>query len=351
MPELAIPYEHPHWFEPLFATLDRRGLDYVKIRLQEHTFDLAGSPPPAPVVFNRLAMSSFLREAEHALFYTQALYAHWEAQGARVLNGSRPLAIDASKARQLSLISGLGLKTPETRVAHRLADLPAAAEGLRLPVLVKANIGGSGAGIIRYDTPEELAAAATDRTAPFGVNGIALVQEYSPRRGGRITRLEALDGRMLYAIDVDGAGESFDLCPADVCMVQPGKAHDPHEPDAASTRGGRRGRGHRRAGGFDIGGVEYLIDDRDGASCSTTSTASPTSSPIRWTCWATIRTRPSSTGSRARSPAGRRPPVMRYGYWTPVFGGWLRNVADEGMAASWDYVRAWRSAPRRSAMT
>jgi FMNH2-dependent dimethyl sulfone monooxygenase len=30
---------------------------------------------------------------------------------------------------------------------------------------------------------------------------------------------------------------------------------------------------------------------------------------------------------------------MRYGYWMPVFGGWLRNVPDEGMEASWDYVR------------
>lgn len=30
---------------------------------------------------------------------------------------------------------------------------------------------------------------------------------------------------------------------------------------------------------------------------------------------------------------------MRYGFWMPVFGGWLRNVPDEGMAASWDYVR------------
>ncbi len=29
---------------------------------------------------------------------------------------------------------------------------------------------------------------------------------------------------------------------------------------------------------------------------------------------------------------------MRYGYWLPVFGGWLRNVDDEGMAATWDYV-------------
>ncbi len=30
---------------------------------------------------------------------------------------------------------------------------------------------------------------------------------------------------------------------------------------------------------------------------------------------------------------------MRYGFWLPVFGGWLRNVDDEKMAASWEYVR------------
>jgi FMNH2-dependent dimethyl sulfone monooxygenase len=30
---------------------------------------------------------------------------------------------------------------------------------------------------------------------------------------------------------------------------------------------------------------------------------------------------------------------MRYGFWLPVFGGWLRNVEDEQMAATWEYVR------------
>jgi dimethylsulfone monooxygenase len=30
---------------------------------------------------------------------------------------------------------------------------------------------------------------------------------------------------------------------------------------------------------------------------------------------------------------------MRFGYWMPVFGGWLRNVADEGMPIAWPYVR------------
>ena len=30
---------------------------------------------------------------------------------------------------------------------------------------------------------------------------------------------------------------------------------------------------------------------------------------------------------------------MRFGYWMPIFGGWLRNVTDEGMPVSWPYIR------------
>ena len=33
------------------------------------------------------------------------------------------------------------------------------------------------------------------------------------------------------------------------------------------------------------------------------------------------------------------PGKLRFGYWMPVFGGWLRNVEDEQMQASWDYVK------------
>src|SRR5580704_3910636 len=39
---------------------------------------------------------------------------------------------------------------------------------------------------------------------------------------------------------------------------------------------------------------------------------------------------------------------MRYGYWLPVFGGWLRNVPDEGMATSWEYAK--RVAQRSEAL-
>ena len=35
--------------------------------------------------------------------------------------------------------------------------------------------------------------------------------------------------------------------------------------------------------------------------------------------------------------SGRR--GIRFGYWMPVFGGWLRNVEDEHMQANWSYVK------------
>lgn len=264
MPDLAILYEHPQWFEPLFAALDRAGIGYLPIRVTDHHFDLA-ERPPAPVVFNRVAMSSFLREAEHPLFYTASLLYHWRRSGARVLNGPEVLSIDTSKARQLSLIAGLGHAIPDTRVVHRAGDLPAAAHGMRFPLLVKANIGGSGAGITRYTSPEELQRSVSEGSTPRSVDQVLLLQDYVPPRGGTILRLETLAGKFLYALEVESGGESFDRCPADACVAQPGRAAIAMRavnPPAEIVRAVEE---IARGVGMDVGGVEAVIDDRDGA--------------------------------------------------------------------------------------
>ena len=260
MADLAVFYEHPRWFEPLWDALRRRGVAFRAIEAAGHAFDPAGSPPPAPVILNRIGMSSFLREPEHPIFYAQTLFAHWEMGGARVVNGAA-LAADTSKARQLSIIRSLGLGAPETRVAHRLEDLLKAADGLRWPLLVKADIGGSGAGIVRYDNREELSAAVADRTAPAGVNGVSLVQEYAPIRDGRIVRLETLGGRFLYAVSVEAG--AFDLCLADVCLTdKPAFTIEALTPPSEVIAAAEA---IARAAKLDLGGVEYLIDDRDGS--------------------------------------------------------------------------------------
>jgi glutathione synthase/RimK-type ligase-like ATP-grasp enzyme len=263
-PKIAILYEHPLWFEPLFAALDRRGIPFRKIRLTDHSFDLDDEELPAPLILSRVAMSGFLREADHPIFYAAALLDHWRRRGARVLNGPEVLAIDSSKARQLSLISSLGFEIPRTRVVHRPQDLLTAADGMPYPLLVKANIGGSGAGITRYASRDELAKSVQDGTCPTSVDKVLLVQDYVPPRGGTILRLETLRGRLLYALEVESGGDSFDLCPADACLAQPGRAaiqmqavDPPAELVAAAEI-------IARAVGLDVGGIEVIIDDRDG---------------------------------------------------------------------------------------
>ena len=268
MADLLVLYEHPEWFRPLWAALDRRGIAYEAVRLEDHLFDPADRAMPAPVVFNRLAMSAFLRSGEHAIFYTQALMAHYEHAGARVLNGTAALAIDTSKARQHSLFAALGLATPATRVTHRRAEVARAASALRFPVMVKGNIGGSGAGMVRYDDPEALALYAAEGSTPVGVDGVTLVQEYVPARDGRVYRCETLGGRFLYALQIDGAGSTFDLCPADVCAADRAgrgtsvtiSAFTP-PPEIVRAVESIAAAAH-----LDVGGIEYMIDDRDGVA-------------------------------------------------------------------------------------
>ena len=264
MHDLAVFYEHPQWFERLFAELDRQGVDWAPLPIQDHAFDPAAAEPPARVVLNRLAMSSFLRQSEHALFYSMAALDHWQGLGARVINGPGVLAYDTSKARQLSLFRRLGLAVPRTRVAHRRQDAPRLAAEIGYPVMVKVNVGGSGAGMIRYDSADELIPAAADGLTPMGVDGVALVQEYVPARDARVIRCEVLDGRLFYAIALNGAGSTFDLCPADVCMVdKPTITIEAYDPPAEIVAGVER---IAAAAGLDVGGVEYMIDDRDGVA-------------------------------------------------------------------------------------
>ena len=262
--QLAVLYEHPQWFQPLFAALERRGVPYLPIQLAGHGFDPASRNVPASLILSRVAQSSFLREPEHPIFYAEALLDHWERLGARVINGADVLAIDSSKARQLSLITSLGYAVPDTRVVHRARDLLAATEGMRFPLLVKANIGGSGAGIVRYSSAEELQSAIADRMVPQSVDQVLLVQDYVPPRGGSIIRLETLGGNFLYAIEVESRGDSFDLCPADACVAQPGRAAIRMTAVTPAPEIIEAAERIARAAGLNLGGVEVVIDDRDG---------------------------------------------------------------------------------------
>ncbi len=273
---IAIYYEHPDWFRPLFAELDRRGTPYERIHAAGHWYDPLDPAAPYGLVFNRMSPSAGSRGVGHAIAATLPLLAHWERLGTRVINGSRAYLIETSKALQLTLLSRLELPVPRTRVIHRAAEAPAAAEGLRFPVVVKPNVGGSGAGVVRFDTPDELAASALADALDLGLDRTALVQEFVPAAEGRITRVEVLGGRFLYAIRIYSSGDSFNLCPADVCRTVGGAeltrsacALDAPKnelrvecvtPPADVIRDVEH---IARAAYLDVGGIEYFEDARD----------------------------------------------------------------------------------------
>ena len=273
---IGIYYEHPHWFTPLFAELDRRGIPYTRLHAERHRFD-PGSQPEVDLVLNRMSPSAWQRGHGHAVFYAHQFLAHLERYGVRVINGTRAYQAETSKALQLSILRELGLPYPAARVINDAADAAAAAEELEFPVVVKPNVGGSGAGIVRFDTPAQLAAAAVTGGLELGPDHTALVQEFIPSEEGRITRVEVLDGRFLYAIRVYSSGETFNLCPADVCQTTEGKELVRTACPVDAPRNGLRVEGYEppseiarqveriaTACGIDVGGIEYTIDDRTG---------------------------------------------------------------------------------------
>jgi len=67
---IAIYYEHPEWFRPLFAELERRKTPLVLIDARRHRYDageLNGDASYA-LLFNRMSPSAYTRGNGHGIF-------------------------------------------------------------------------------------------------------------------------------------------------------------------------------------------------------------------------------------------------------------------------------------------
>lgn len=277
MKPIAIFYEHDDWFKPLFQELDKRGLPYEKINSVSHNFAIDADFSAYSLVFNRTSPSAYLRGHQQSIFYTLDWLAAVEAAGVPVVNGSEVYRYEVSKARQLVLLKKLGIPYPKSYVINTPEAALEAARNLDFPLVVKANIGGSGAGITRFDSLEVLAYAIEQKAVSLGIDGTALVQELLPLRGGHIVRVEVMNGEYLYAIKVFPPAGSFDLCPADACETVGGHELVRAACAVDAPKRGLRVEGYQaptemidaalkiaRASQMDIGGIEYLVDDRTG---------------------------------------------------------------------------------------
>jgi hypothetical protein len=294
-PRIGVFYEHPAWFEPMFSEFERRGVPYDRLLAHQHSFDPLQTAIPYRLVVNRMSPSAFTRGHGHAIPYTLEYLAYLHEIGADVLNGLSSYRYELSKAKQLGLMARLGVRHPRARVINHPSQAAAAAEGLSYPVLTKPNVGGSGAGIRRFETPAELREAAEEGTIDLGLDHVGLVQEHLPARNAQIVRVEVLDGKFLYAIKLRlESPTSFNLCPADYCRIpaagsEAPAAGEPREPGEGALKAGTGApaagssdswnlvEGYTppreaidtvlrltKAADIEVGGVEYLVNDRDG---------------------------------------------------------------------------------------
>jgi D-ala D-ala ligase C-terminus len=272
---IGILDEHPEWSARLIAELEHRRLPFEKIDHSNHAFDPRDRVARYSVIVNRTSPSSHRRGHGGVLFYAEPLLAHWESLGVPVINSVRAYRFEKSKALQIGLFERLGVRYPRTIVVNHRDQLLKASGELRFPLLVKPNVGGSGALIERVGTRADLEARAA--ALDFGPDGTALVQEFIESEEGAIVRVEVLDDRYLYAIRIVRPASAFNLCPADICRIPetapsaglgacpvdagPGLSVTRYDAPPAVVD---QALALARAASIDVGGIEYLVGRTDG---------------------------------------------------------------------------------------
>jgi hypothetical protein len=267
MTHIYVIHENAAWLEPLAAALDRQALPWRDWFLDRGVFDLS-RPPPEGVFYNRMSASSHTRDHRYAAELTASVLAWLEQHKRRVVNGSRALDLEISKARQYAALEKAGIRTPDTVLVagkELLADAARQRFG-NGPFILKPNRGGKGLGVRLFRTLDALGDYLDSPDYAPPVDGLHLLQQYIRAPVPLITRAEFVGRRFMYAVEVD-TSDGFELCPADVCAVGDAFCPAGEEPRAKFTiiddidnTLKRRYEAFLAANDIGVAGIEFVTD-------------------------------------------------------------------------------------------
>jgi hypothetical protein len=267
--DLVVLFEHPEWQKPLWAALERRGVDYAAFDLKQAAFD-PDAVPDAALYFNQASPSAYVRGNTRAVPLALSLMRSLELGGARVLNGSRAFLLELSKSAQAALLRKLGIPHPRS-LAFNDPEAALAQWTGGWPALLKPEQGGSGARMFLLNSPDELRKLLREQPPLWLPDNLLLLQEYFPVDAAQgIVRMEFLGGKLLYAMRVVSHG-AFNLCPSEACNPEGGAESHCVIPEQAPAKpvefypypevpapAVEKGERIMAAGSLDIGGIEYL---------------------------------------------------------------------------------------------
>jgi len=218
--KVYIIHESPKWTQVLTDALDKLGVPHEEWMVVEGVVDLT-KPPPEGIFYNRMSPSSHGRGHQNSVEYTTVLLAWLDAHGRTVFNGTKGFQFEINKAAQDVHLRALGVRTPRTIAAiggnaiiEAALSFPAGT-----PFLTKHNRAGSGLGIRLVRSVEEVTKYVRGPDFQESRDGVTLVQEFIESPNSFITRLEFVEGQLVYGVRVQARNDNFNLCPADSCQA------------------------------------------------------------------------------------------------------------------------------------
>ena len=270
--KIAFLYEHPSWSQSLIDTFKKRGVAIDVINIADTAFDTSVSEFNHDLVINRVNIMPSAQVHPRVAFQTLHFLSWLELCGTRVINGAKAHRIGSSKVLQNGVFSALDLEHPKGISVYVDSDIAKAADGVGYPLMVKPNIGGSGAGIQKYETPGQLNADVAARSIDLGIDGTGVIQSYI-QSDGYVYRVELIGGELFYSIRQPIQEGVFNYCAADGCAAQ-------EELDFCVAEGGRgiesfdvpdtvftAVKSIAEYCGADVVGVEYFLESPTGKPC------------------------------------------------------------------------------------
>ena len=210
--KIYIIHENDDWVEPLRKELKNINAPFEEWHLGKRNVDHLDKPPQG-IFYNRMSASSHTRGHRYAPEYTAVVLNWLEKNKRRVINNSRALNLEISKSLQYKELESFGIKTPRTIYCYNKESIIKSANIFARPFITKHNRAGKGLGVKLFNNKKELDSHVSSNNFEPSVDGITLLQEYIEANPKIITRVEFVNSKFLYAVEVD-ASEGFELCPA-----------------------------------------------------------------------------------------------------------------------------------------
>ncbi|MEK9918768.1 MAG: hypothetical protein VW496_05180 [Pelagibacteraceae bacterium] len=262
--KVYIIHENDEWTEPLINNFKKLSVPFEDWHMAKVNL-LTNKIPPEGIFYNRMSASSHARGHRYAPEYTAVILNWLAAHNRKIINGENALSLEISKSLQYKKLKEHKIDVPKSIFCSSQESIINAANEFDKPFITKHNRAGRGLGVKLFQNSKELKQYLDSPSFENSIDGITIIQEYIEADPKVITRLEFIDQKFFYAVQVD-ASDSFELCPADACNIE--EQFCPTNPDGNkfmiinnySNPIVKKCENFLKANDIGIAGIEYVVD-------------------------------------------------------------------------------------------